>query len=130
MHARPRAPSRPFQHRHLPPYDPPVYAITDDIQRVTDALVRDFHPRKVILFGSRVYGVPRPDSDVDLLVVMPFDGSPVALMSAMLSSAYKAMRSPFSVEFHPRRPLPAGTMPDPVMRDAIEKGIVVYETPA
>lgn len=105
-------------------------AATEDIQRVTDALVREFQPRRVIMFGSRVYGSPRSDSDVDLLVVMPFEGSPVALMSAMLASAYRVMRRPFAVEFHPRRPLAPGAVPDQVMRDAMEKGVVVYERAA
>ena len=82
-----------------------MYAIPEDIRRVTEALVREFQPSRVILFGSRVYGTPRPDSDVDLLVVMPFEGSPVALMSLMLASAYRVMQTPFAVEFHPRRPL-------------------------
>ncbi len=102
--------------------------MNDDIRSVLDAVVREFRPDRVILFGSRVYGDPRPDSDVDLLVVLPFEGSPVALMSAMLVSAYKAMRRPFAIELHPRRPLPAGAAPDPVMRDALEKGLVVYES--
>ena len=30
-----------------------------------------FRPDKIILFGSRAYGTPTEDSDVDLLVVMP-----------------------------------------------------------
>lgn len=30
-----------------------------------------FRPEKIILFGSRAYGVPNAESDVDLLVVMP-----------------------------------------------------------
>jgi predicted nucleotidyltransferase len=29
-----------------------------------------FNPQKIILFGSYAYGTPRPESDVDLLVVM------------------------------------------------------------
>jgi predicted nucleotidyltransferase len=29
-----------------------------------------FHPDKIILFGSYAYGKPRPESDVDLLVIM------------------------------------------------------------
>src|SRR5437016_11499714 len=38
-------------------------------------LAREFNPRKIILFGSYAAGSPRPDSDVDLVVVMPFAGS-------------------------------------------------------
>lgn len=110
----------------LPVEGCPMQPVLDDIQRVTDALVREFHPTQVILFGSRVYGNPRPDSDVDLLVVMPFAGSLIALMSAMLASAYRVMEHRFAVDFHTRNPLAAGAVPNSVMRDAIEKGVIVY----
>ena len=36
----------------------------------------EFHPQKVVLFGSYAYGSPNPDSDVDILVVMPLDEAP------------------------------------------------------
>jgi predicted nucleotidyltransferase len=38
-------------------------------------IVRRFDPDAIILFGSRARGSARPDSDVDLLVVMPVEGS-------------------------------------------------------
>jgi predicted nucleotidyltransferase len=41
------------------------------IRRYARAIGEEFHPDKVILFGSHAYGVPQKDSDVDLLVVMP-----------------------------------------------------------
>lgn len=47
-----------------------------DIKAVCDRIVREFHPDKVILFGSYAGASPTPDSDVDLLVIMPFEGSP------------------------------------------------------
>jgi predicted nucleotidyltransferase len=34
-----------------------------------------FHPEKIILFGSHARGDAGPDSDVDLLIVMPYLGS-------------------------------------------------------
>ena len=34
-------------------------------------IVEQFHPEKIILFGSYAYGKPHKDSDVDILVVMP-----------------------------------------------------------
>jgi uncharacterized protein len=34
-----------------------------------------FRPDKIILFGSHARGDARPDSDVDLLIVMPVQGS-------------------------------------------------------
>jgi len=38
-------------------------------------IVRQFDPEKIILFGSHARGDAGPDSDVDLLVVLPFSGS-------------------------------------------------------
>jgi len=45
------------------------------IKAYCHVLAREFRPRKVILFGSYATGFARPDSDVDLVVVMPFRGS-------------------------------------------------------
>ena len=42
------------------------------IQKYADAIAREFRPEKIILFGSHAYGEPTEDSDVDLMVVMPF----------------------------------------------------------
>jgi uncharacterized protein len=33
-------------------------------------IAEQFHPRRIILFGSYAYGIPRPESDVDLLIVI------------------------------------------------------------
>jgi uncharacterized protein len=38
-------------------------------------IVRGFDPERIILFGSYARGDAGPDSDVDLLVVMPVTGS-------------------------------------------------------
>ncbi len=47
------------------------HAIDTMVQR----LVERFGPEQIILFGSHARGTAGPDSDVDLLVVMPFTGS-------------------------------------------------------
>lgn len=46
-------------------------AIAEMVRRI----VEEFHPDKIILFGSHARGTAGPDSDVDLLVVMPVEGS-------------------------------------------------------
>ena len=40
------------------------------IDNVVKQIVEKFKPQKIILFGSYARGNPRPESDVDLLVVM------------------------------------------------------------
>ncbi len=44
---------------------------TQMLTTIRDRLVEHFQPLKIILFGSRSRGQARPDSDVDLLVVLP-----------------------------------------------------------
>lgn len=45
------------------------------IQTMVERIVARFKPEKVILFGSHAKGTAQPDSDVDLLIVMPVRGS-------------------------------------------------------
>jgi len=51
----------------------------DDIRSSLDEIVRRiverFDPERIILFGSHARGAAGLDSDVDLLVVMPVEGS-------------------------------------------------------
>ncbi|MFI5400135.1 MAG: nucleotidyltransferase domain-containing protein [SAR324 cluster bacterium] len=45
------------------------------IRSMVRTIVEQFEPERVILFGSHARGTAGPDSDVDLLVVMPVQGS-------------------------------------------------------
>ena len=45
------------------------------LDRMVKRIVKRFHPEQIILFGSQARGDAGPDSDVDLLVVMAFEGS-------------------------------------------------------
>jgi predicted nucleotidyltransferase len=45
------------------------------IQEMVNRIVEHFDPERIILFGSSARGDAGPDSDVDLLVVMPIQGS-------------------------------------------------------
>ena len=44
------------------------------INRMVKRIVKRFQPEQVILFGSHARGEAGPDSDVDLLVVMDYEG--------------------------------------------------------
>lgn len=47
----------------------------DHISPMVKRIVKRFHPQQIILFGSHARDEAGPDSDVDLLVVMSYEGS-------------------------------------------------------
>ena len=49
--------------------------IAQDIKEMVRRLVERFDPEQIILFGSHARGTAGPDSDVDLMIVMPVSGS-------------------------------------------------------
>lgn len=97
-----------------------------DIQELCHEIVRECRPHKVVLFGSHVNGTPDDDSDVDLLVIMPFEGSPIRQagdLSLRLTHRFPVdllVRTPE----HIRQRL---EMNDPFIRQIIEKGEVLYD---
>src|SRR5437868_14788 len=91
--------------------------------RVADQL----KPRRIILFGSYAYGRPRQSSDVDLLVIMPFKGNGFDLATKVL----RRVNAPFGVDLIIRRPSDvarAYRQFDPLIREAVDRGKVLYES--
>ena len=43
------------------------------IEQITEKIVEQFSPERIILFGTYAYGEPTPESDIDLLVIMDTD---------------------------------------------------------
>jgi uncharacterized protein len=56
--------------RAHPRAKPMPWPIGEMVRRI----VSRFHPERIVLFGSHARGTAGPDSDVDLLVVMPVVG--------------------------------------------------------
>lgn len=50
-------------------------SVNKHIRQMVKRIVTQFHPEKIILFGSHARGQAGPDSDVDLLIVMSVEGS-------------------------------------------------------
>ena len=100
------------------------------IRILCDAIVREFHPEKIVLFGSYAYGDAHQDSDVDLVVVMPFEGSPFRQAARILSHVVRTV-GVLPMDLLVRRPEQVRErmrMDDSFMREIIERGKVIYET--
>jgi uncharacterized protein len=102
-------------------------AIRRTISAMTRRIVARFSPHKVILFGSHATGKATPDSDIDLLVVLPLKDSK-ADHELRIRAALREYRTPKDVivtspeAFAWRRSVP-GT----VERAAARGGRVLYE---
>ena len=60
--------------------------VMDEIEALTRRIAAEFDPERVILFGSYAYGTPAEYSDVDLLVIMPFEGNSFDQVSAAVQA--------------------------------------------
>ncbi|MGI4789163.1 MAG: nucleotidyltransferase domain-containing protein [Janthinobacterium lividum] len=99
---------------------------TSQIQSVADKIARQFQPERIILFGSYAYGTPTEDSDIDLLVVMPFAGR----KSQQAITIRTAIRAGFSMDLIPITPERLKhrlEIEDFFLREIVEKGKVLYE---
>ncbi len=96
------------------------------IQRVTDEIARKFQPERIILFGSYAYGTPTEDSDVDLLVVLPFEGRK-SKKSIEIQSAIHVEFPMDLIPITPERLKYRIEIEDFFLREITEKGKVLYE---
>jgi uncharacterized protein len=98
----------------------------EQIKDFTKRVVVQFHPMRVLLFGSYARGEQGEDSDVDLLIIMPFSGRPAA---KSVEIRLKAKPS-FPVDLIVRTPNTVEerlAMGDNFIREALEQGQVLYE---
>ncbi len=98
------------------------------IQEMISRIARHFRPRQIILFGSYAYGKPRPESDVDLLIVMdtPLRETEQALQIRQYINPL------FGVDFlvyKPARLKERLQLGDSFLKEITEKGVVMYESP-
>jgi predicted nucleotidyltransferase len=98
------------------------------IMSVSDQIAREFQPEQIVLFGSHAYGTPRNDSDVDLLVVMPFEGHSAYMAITILDR----VNPPFPIDLLVRTPEELRhriALNDFFLREIIAKGSVLYAAP-
>lgn len=96
------------------------------IQRICQRIAQHCKPEKIILFGSHASGQPTSESDVDLLVVMNFAGSPI--QQAIKISRELGLVTPLDLLVRtPEQIQERLRIEDPFMREIVEHGKVMYE---
>ncbi|MEI7645531.1 MAG: nucleotidyltransferase domain-containing protein [Chloroflexales bacterium] len=100
----------------------------DAINTLSAEIAATFHPERIILFGSYAYGNPGHDSDVDLLVVMPYTRHSAYQAAAILTRVNPA----FPVDVLVRTP---GELAERIaqgdffLREVVERGRELYAAP-
>ena len=96
------------------------------IDQVVKQIVEKFKPQKIILFGSYARGNPRPESDVDMLVVM----------ETPLKDVHQAIQICQQIEYRfgldlivhtPKYLAKRVKMGDWFLRDVLKEGKVLYK---
>lgn len=96
-----------------------------EIQSLADRIVREFDPVQIILFGSYADGTASPDSDVDLLVVLPFEGRNLDKSVEILVKIAPS----FPIDLLARKPDDVTMrykLGDPLIRSAIDYGKILH----
>ena len=97
------------------------------IDQVVEQIVEKFKPHKIILFGSYARGNPRPESDVDLLVVM--DTTLKESKQSLEIRRYLDVMFGMDLIVHtPKRLKERVEMGDSFLRDVLKEGRVLYES--
>ena len=114
----------------------PLFVPTIDVrERIKEDVIRSlarqiadrFHPQKIILFGSYAYGQPRPESDIDLLVIME-----TALRESQQAVQIRQYLKPLFgldiIVYPPATIEQRLAWGDFFLKEIIERGIVLYES--
>jgi predicted nucleotidyltransferase len=97
------------------------------IHEMARRLIREFDPDRIILFGSYARGTAGPDSDADLLVVMPVSGSR-RLKTVEMERALAGVGLPKDLVLVTPEELERDRRsPGTLVRPALEEGAVLYE---
>ncbi len=97
-----------------------------EIRFLSERIAKEFHPERIILFGSYATGTPAPDSDVDLLIILPFEGKNFTKSLEILNRT----NPQFPIDLLARTPEDTERRyqeGDPLIREALDRGKVLYE---
>lgn len=102
--------------------------VTDQkIKQVSDKIVKEYKPDKIILFGSYAWGKPHPDSDVDLLVVKETRQSTFRVAQEIDASIFPRDFAMDFIVYTPSRLMKRFRLGDPFIKKILTEGITLYE---
>lgn len=96
------------------------------IKEITQKIVKEYKPEKIILFGSYAWGKPREDSDVDLFIVKKSQKRRMRREQELRLKLYPAGLPMDLLIYTPGEVQKRLAMGDFFIEDIISKGKVLY----
>ena len=104
--------------------------VAEALPVMVERIVRNFEPERIILFGSQARGDARPDSDVDLIVVMGDEATDRRRMAVDIRVSLADVLVPMDILVATPGDLARrGQVNGSVLRPALVEGRVLYERP-
>ena len=111
----------------VPTVDTRIRIPDDVIHELARRIAEKYKPERIILFGSYAYGNPRPESDVDILVVMG-----TKLRESQQALQIRQHLNPlFGVDilvYTPQKLEQRLSWSDPFLKEILGRGVVLYES--
>lgn len=99
---------------------------TSEIQGFADRIAREFRPQRIILFGSYACDRADEDSDVDLMVILPYTGKSWETATRIRNRLQPSFPLDLVVR-SPEQVRERVDMGDPFLREIVRDGKVLYE---
>ncbi|MEK7528177.1 MAG: nucleotidyltransferase domain-containing protein [Patescibacteria group bacterium] len=100
--------------------------IGNKINVIADKIVRTVRPEKIILFGSRAWGTPNADSDIDLFVIKKTNRSTRDVAREIDASIWGSGMPVDVIVYTPENVEKRLAMKDFFVSDVMQKGKVLY----
>jgi len=97
------------------------------LQEITQRLVVELEPEKVILFGSHAWGKPNEDSDLDLLVIVTESHEPPAKRATRAHRSLIGVMAPMDILVRTRAEVERHSrVYASLISEILERGKVLY----
>lgn len=105
-----------------------IYRVDDALlKEIVNRIVNTVHPERIVLFGSYVYGRPKDESDLDILVIM-HSKLPRYRRSVPIYSSLAGLLVPKDIlVYTPEEIEEWSEVPQAFITTVLKKGKVIYE---
>ncbi len=104
------------------------HSIDNLMQSIVRHLERDYNPKKIIFFGSWVYGQPNKDSDIDFLIIKNTHKNPMERWMEVRKILRKLNKNiPLSPLIYTEKEIKERLkIKDFFIKEVLEKGKLIY----